>query len=251
MDDSERSYGYSRDIYHGRRRPGGAIDRASGSLGVAPFYPNEPRFERSYEYGRGEGMGDDTQDYFLSPEEAAIHIRGGRAGVGGGADSNQRGKGRYDYGTGGVYSQVESFTWDIPGPHSGRGPRGYRRSDERIHEDVCDRLAAHGYLDASDVEVDVEAGEVTLTGTVPDRRTKRLAEVVAEQVHGVADVHNRLRLAGATPRRAAPRREASAPARRAPRPAAAPPGPPAAPPSPGAGAGTPPKGTRARGPRKV
>ncbi len=198
MDDSERSYGYSRDIYHGRRGAGGAIDRSSGGQGVGPFYPDEGRFERSYEYGNGEGMGDDTQGLDFSPEEAAVHIRG-RADVGAGPDWNRRGKGRYDYGFDGPYRHVDSFTWDIPGPHRGRGPRGYRRSDERIHEDVCDRLAAHGHLDASDVEVRVEAGEVTLSGTVPDRRAKRLADLVVEQVRGVVDVHNRLRLAGAPP----------------------------------------------------
>jgi osmotically-inducible protein OsmY len=35
------------------------------------------------------------------------------------------------------------------GPHSGRGPKGYRRSDERIREDVCDLLCEHGGVDAS------------------------------------------------------------------------------------------------------
>jgi len=34
------------------------------------------------------------------------------------------------------------------GPHAGRGPRGYTRSDERIREDICDRLAEHGFVDA-------------------------------------------------------------------------------------------------------
>src|SRR5262245_32238876 len=42
---------------------------------------------------------------------------------------------------------------DGGGPHAGRGPRGYRRSDDRIREDVCDRLCEHGFVDASDIEV--------------------------------------------------------------------------------------------------
>lgn len=80
------------------------------------------------------------------------------------------------------------------GPHAGRGPRGYQRSDERIREDVNERLTDHPDIDASEIEVRVDNGEVTLIGAVEDRRTKRLAEDVAESVSGVRDVHNQLRI---------------------------------------------------------
>ena len=79
------------------------------------------------------------------------------------------------------------------GPHRGRGPRGYKRSDERIKEDLNDRLTDHPYLDASDVEVIVSTGEVTLSGTVPSRYEKRLAEDLAETVSGVSHVQNNIR----------------------------------------------------------
>jgi hypothetical protein len=82
----------------------------------------------------------------------------------------------------------------VQGPYVGRGPKGYRRSDGRIHEDVCERFMAHGDLDASDVEVTVENGEVTLSGTVPTRGQKRLAEDIADVVVAVVEVHNRLRV---------------------------------------------------------
>ncbi|HET8649986.1 MAG TPA: BON domain-containing protein, partial [Gemmatimonadales bacterium] len=72
----------------------------------------------------------------------------------------------------------------------GQGPRNYRRSDQRITEDVCDGLTEHPMVDASDLEVQVKDGEVTLTGTVPDRRSKRLARDIADSVAGVRDVHN-------------------------------------------------------------
>jgi hypothetical protein len=84
--------------------------------------------------------------------------------------------------------------WLIPGPYTGRGPRGYRRSDERIMEDVCDRLTQHGQLDASGIAVDVNDGEVALKGSVNSRRAKRMAEAVAESVNGVWDVNNQLRV---------------------------------------------------------
>jgi hypothetical protein len=78
--------------------------------------------------------------------------------------------------------------------YSGRGPKGYRRSDERIREDVCERLTEHPGIDASDIEVEVKEREVTLNGNVPDRRMKRLAEDIAESVGGVVDIHNFLRI---------------------------------------------------------
>jgi hypothetical protein len=84
----------------------------------------------------------------------------------------------------------------IRGRYTGRGPKGYARSDDRIREDVSDRLEQHGEIDAGDIVVVVEAAEVTLEGTVPDRLTKRLAEDVAEDSPGVKQVHNRLRVQG-------------------------------------------------------
>jgi osmotically-inducible protein OsmY len=78
--------------------------------------------------------------------------------------------------------------------HRGRGPKGYRRSDERIREDVNDRLSDDYYLDASEVEVAVSNTEVTLTGTVNNRSDKRRAEDLADSVSGVSNVENRLRV---------------------------------------------------------
>jgi hypothetical protein len=81
------------------------------------------------------------------------------------------------------------------GRHSGVGPAGFKRSDSRIHEDLCERLAYHPGIDASGIEVAVENGVVTLTGIVPDRQTKWMAEEVAEHIFGVKDVHNGIRVA--------------------------------------------------------
>jgi len=75
-----------------------------------------------------------------------------------------------------------------------RGPKGYKRSDERIREDVNDRLAQQFDFDPSDVEVQVSGGEVTLTGTVQSRHEKFIAEEIADDVSGVSEVHNQLRV---------------------------------------------------------
>ncbi|MDQ3037576.1 MAG: BON domain-containing protein [Myxococcota bacterium] len=82
----------------------------------------------------------------------------------------------------------------VRGPFTGRGPKGYRRRDERIREDVCDQIAHQGWIDASDVEVKVEHGEVTLRGTVRDRADKRNLECMLDQIPGVHDVHNELKV---------------------------------------------------------
>jgi osmotically-inducible protein OsmY len=76
----------------------------------------------------------------------------------------------------------------------GRGPKGYQRSDSRILEDVCDRLT-YSEVDAENIEVRVEQGEVTLSGSVRERWDKRRAEDVVDDISGVRDVHNNIRVA--------------------------------------------------------
>lgn len=80
------------------------------------------------------------------------------------------------------------------GPYQGQGPRNYRRSDERIREDVCDLLTEDGLVDASGLTVEAQGGEVTLEGSVGSREQKRRAEDLAERISGVCDVHNRLKI---------------------------------------------------------
>lgn len=78
--------------------------------------------------------------------------------------------------------------------HRGRGPRNYQRSDDRIREDVSERLSDDVRVDASEIEITVQNREVTLTGAVRDRNEKRWAEDIAESVSGVTHVQNNLRV---------------------------------------------------------
>jgi CBS domain-containing protein len=80
------------------------------------------------------------------------------------------------------------------GEHQGRGPRNYQRSDDRIREDVNERLTDDVRVDASEIEVSVQNREVTLAGTVRDRNERRWAEDIAEAVSGVTHVQNNLRV---------------------------------------------------------
>ena len=83
---------------------------------------------------------------------------------------------------------------ETKGEHRGRGPKGYRRSDERIADDINDRLTDDAYLDASEIEVSVKDGEATLSGAIFRKEDKRRAEDLAERVSGVSHVQNNLRL---------------------------------------------------------
>jgi osmotically-inducible protein OsmY len=80
------------------------------------------------------------------------------------------------------------------GNHRGKGPKSYRRKDERILDDLNDRLCDNPYVDATDIEVSVHEGDVVLSGFVEDRDAKRLAESIGESVSGVANVENRLKV---------------------------------------------------------
>lgn len=78
--------------------------------------------------------------------------------------------------------------------HRGKGPKGYKRADDRIREDVNERLTDDLWLDASHIEVTVKDSEITLTGTVASRDDRRYAERIAESVSGSTHVQNNLRV---------------------------------------------------------
>lgn len=72
------------------------------------------------------------------------------------------------------------------------GPKNYTRSDERVREEVCERLAHAPGIDVSDVTVAVAAGVVTLTGSVDNRRIKYEIEDIVDDTYGVSDVVNQI-----------------------------------------------------------
>jgi hypothetical protein len=101
--------------------------------------------------------------------------------------------------------------------HAGRGPKGYTRADERILDDVNERLSDDPLVDARDIEVRCDQGTITLGGRVGARWVKHRAEDIADSVAGVKDIDNRIRVGPADPAAA---RDASA-ATRTPAPQAA------------------------------
>lgn len=83
---------------------------------------------------------------------------------------------------------------------AGVGPKGYKRSDERIEDEICEALARDKYIDASDIEVDVVDGIVTLSGSVSSRDDRIDAEVLVERVLGVDDIKNDIKVNRASSR---------------------------------------------------
>jgi BON domain len=200
----------------GRRgRPGSSYGRGSGSGGEfgwessereaydesRGFPPGQDYRQDVDPYGYGEAPAQRGQNRQSGPGQYEPRRRG-QFGSGPGQwrerSASQGGDPRSEIWRG--YGQMsEGRVWDQWAEGEGesfvgRGPKGYKRSDERIREDVCERLTEHPQIDASDFEVKVQGAEVTLIGTVNSRRAKRLAEDVAEQVSGVKDVSNQLRV---------------------------------------------------------
>jgi hypothetical protein len=78
--------------------------------------------------------------------------------------------------------------------YRGRGPLNYTRSDERIREDLNERLTDADDLDASGITVEVSNGVATLSGSVEERWMKHRAEDLADSCSGVRDVHNQIQV---------------------------------------------------------
>lgn len=177
-DEWDRAYGssYSQPRQH-QGQGGHEGYRTQGFSGFGAY-------EEGGSLGQGRGMGD--QGYERSNQDYGGYSgsfgQGGSFGASSGYGSEQSGS----YLTRGGRTQ-----W---GGHSGRGPKNYTRSDERIREDVNDRLTDDPHLDASDIDVKVTSCDVTLTGTVDSRQAKRRAEDCAESVSGVKNVQNNLRV---------------------------------------------------------
>ena len=86
-------------------------------------------------------------------------------------------------------------TWGDAGRRgTNRGPRSRRKPDESLREEIREILIADPELEATDIEVEVDGGAVTLRGVVVDPDARLLAEELVESLAGVREVHNRLRV---------------------------------------------------------
>jgi hypothetical protein len=155
------------------------------------MYANRGRFPDQRDFG--------STPYEASHEGSAAGQHPGHRDFGSNHAYDGRHPGHRHFGRdeGGSGHAVEGRRWTpsgYPGGHRGVGPQGYVRSDERIREDVCERLTLHDAIDASRIDVGVADGVVTLGGDVPERYMKHLAEDAVVETSGVKDVENALRV---------------------------------------------------------
>ncbi|MCY1022245.1 BON domain-containing protein [Pyxidicoccus sp. MSG2] len=201
--DEERERLRRYDLGGGReaQRRGGPPDRGGQVRGRADIYARDAYDRRGEDTRRGR-----ARDLGFDPTERIVEsdIRYGGtqpAGHGPGVEnmapplvgfSTSRSRREdHDLGHGGFIGG--GYRPAMP-PRTGPAPRNYQRADDRIRADLCDRLMMESWLDASDVEVKVEDGVVTLAGAVRSRDEKRAIEDSAEQVLGVKEVINTIRL---------------------------------------------------------
>ena len=175
-----------RDTSRGSGSEGGYGDAGRGSWRGG---------SRGYGYGDESGnMGYGAGEYggYSHGQGSGQGYRQGQGGYGAeswrGFDDQSRGSG-FARNWEGMQSRQGSRT-----SFAGRGPKDYQRSDDRIREEVSDRMTDDHDLDASEISVEVRGGEVTLTGTVRTRDQKRRAEDCAESISGVSEVVNNIRV---------------------------------------------------------
>jgi len=219
-DYEDRGYGQmsGQDEWSRRSMGRGQMGSDMGGYGSGSYYGSrEPYGGSSYGRGyegdfRGQSFARDFRG--MGGQMVGMGGMGGQMGsrYGGGERGFAEG-GRYGGGERGYGERGGRDFWDKAGDevaswlgdeeaaqrrrqdqHRGRGPRGYKRSDERIREDINDRLTDDWMLDASDINVMVQSCEVTLNGEVGSREDKRRAEDIAEAVSGVNHVQNNLRV---------------------------------------------------------
>jgi osmotically-inducible protein OsmY len=170
--------------------------------------------QRAMGYGSGEGRygsmayGQSTRGYgsqeagrygsqgFGSQSE---YSRGAFQGSNLGYGSNVGYRGQFD--TGASSGRYQS---GLEGQRSyrGMGPQNYSRSDDRIRDDICERLTDDDRIDASQVTIDVNQCTVTLSGTVPERAMRYYAEDLVDDVLGVQSINNQLKVQQDTGREA-------------------------------------------------
>lgn len=185
--------GYDADREMERRYAGEMRRSASGGTGGYDYergYGDAGRTENRG--GRWAERGDDRGGGFFQKAkswlgEAVDEVRRDLSGERGQGPGQAQGAQRYaaDYG--------REARWQDRG-HRGRGPKDYKRSDERISDDAHQRLTDDPWLDASNVNVSVSGGELTLSGTVENREAKHRAERCVEDISGVTHVQNNLRI---------------------------------------------------------
>lgn len=197
LEDWQQPRDFGRDTNRGSR--GTAIDREqSAGRFDRPYREESDRQQglRPGRFGRNDSsdrFGESSVDPRRSEHDAYSYREGSQVGQHWRDHASRSSFGDPNGSYGGGHREVHGEDRQS-GQFRGKGPKGYRRSDERIREDLCDRLTSDPRIDGENITVNVSEGVVTLEGTVPSRQMKRAAEDLAEEIMGVGDVTNTLRV---------------------------------------------------------
>jgi hypothetical protein len=177
-----RPRGYGEDSGHARQQSFGS--RSQGDY-------RQDQFRYGGESAGAGGRAPLAGTHYLDEGEMSGY-RGGRER--GAQEPGTHGSGRSatepgQYGYGGYGASRRSFR--------GVGPRSYTRSDERLTEEINERLTDDDDLDATDITVRVSNCKVTLEGVVDQRWMKHRAEDIADSCSGVKEVDNRITVSSA------------------------------------------------------
>lgn len=136
--------------------------------------------------GRGSNLYDQDRDFSMNERNR----RGGIYDYNSQSNRNMSGmnRGGEDWRQEGRQGQGQGLNF------FGKGPKGWKRTDDRIKEEVCEALSDSWMVDASEIDVQVKDGHVTLKGTIDSREGKREAERCVENLRGVQDVQNDLKV---------------------------------------------------------
>jgi osmotically-inducible protein OsmY len=190
MSGAQRGYGYGGED-HWRNEPGsyGSMTESSGDW-------RPQRDDRGQgQYGQyGGSSATQSRDWGNQSSQSGRwqgQQRGMSSGYGErGYESSGHGGSQGYRGESGGYGGARA---DYDQQRRGRAPRAYRRSDQRIGEDLYEQLSQSD-LDAIDIVVVVDACCVTLSGTVPERWMKHRIEDLADNTFGVQNVDNQIRV---------------------------------------------------------
>jgi osmotically-inducible protein OsmY len=142
--------------------------------------------------GARSGSGDPDEG---SPDDAPSHGDWQRHSSGGTSGA----RGQEGFGSPGEHTWGEAQAKrERPTEQRGGGERRIaqrRRPDEALSRELQEILTKDPELDATEIEVAVEDGAVTLSGVVYSSDARLLAEELVESVTGVREVHNNLKVA--------------------------------------------------------
>ena len=200
-DQSDRSQGYSASSGGGAAGYGySSQDSDVGARRGQDWYSQDTGRPGSQSFAAGYGMGSGANyDEWAGSGQRYGHSGGSNPtfGRGYGPDyGRDEGRGFFER----AGDEIASWFGDEDAArrreqdYRGHGPSDYQRSDERIREDVNDRLTDDPRVDARRISTAVKDGEVTLSGMVSSREAKRRAEDCVDRISGVKHVQNNLRV---------------------------------------------------------